>query len=449
MSTKGCRRVENSQGRAAGRYTLVLAVLMAGALLCGCGGVKQMVSATSRDEAPFVQEVPVRAQLSEGDLADDIKLVAGTLLLRMYLETDLPSEVVFSPRGSHRIHDTSFAYEGFWLQNMDLLNYEAELVGKDTASVDLSGIFHFRDFVGRKTSASFRASYLVTPTRVTVESSEVRPIQPSFPEVQCFFVPREALQAVAPGSLDDFTSWYAFALANAETMTPTPAERETRQRYEQMSFFERMKNIDQTPSQEYLVLVFSMERILDNGALMVNMSQSRYDRPEHLTEARLLDESGWSIAALGADMALDSPAKKYFVQVFYTPDCDLGSDTPYPVLVGLFASEKNYDPPAGGAARPAATASTSAPAAQPAQGVAGGPGPFESGREALDPRDMGHAKLIQARLAELGFYTMAVDGKFGKGSYGALQAFKRARGLPDDVIWDMPTQKALFRGSGR
>lgn len=423
-------------------FALVLAVT-------GCGGVKQMMSTTDRDAPPFEMEVFPRVAMTEQDLPDDVKLVAGALLHRMYLEPGLPREVVFSPRGSHQIQDPTFNYEGFWLKRMDLVKHDAEMVGKNTARVDLSGIFHFQDLLSRRTSVLYKASYTLTPTRVTIESSEVRPIQPSFPEVQCFFVPREALKAAAPGSLDDFTSWYAFALANAEPMTPTPAERETRARYEQMSFFERMKNIDQTPSQEYLVLVFSMERIMDNGALMVNMSQSKYDRPTHLSEARLLDESGWRVAALGADMVLDSPAKRYFVQVFYTPDRDLGSGTPYPVLVGLFASEKNYEAPAGGGTRPATTASTPAPAPQPAQSVTGAPGPYETGREALDPRDMGHAKLIQARLADLGFYTMAVDGKFGKGSYGALNAFKRASGLPDDIIWDMPTQKALFRGSGR
>jgi len=60
----------------------------------------------------------------------------------------------------------------------------------------------------------------------------------------------------------------------------------------------------------------------------------------------------------------------------------------------------------------------------------------------LIPQD---AKLIQGRLAELGFYQGAIDGIWGKGSESALKAFKEKNGLGNPTQWDKETQLNLFR----
>lgn len=60
----------------------------------------------------------------------------------------------------------------------------------------------------------------------------------------------------------------------------------------------------------------------------------------------------------------------------------------------------------------------------------------------LIPQD---AKLIQGRLAELGFYQGAIDGIWGKGSESALKAFKEKNGLGNPTQWDKETQSNLFR----
>ncbi|MBW1780234.1 MAG: hypothetical protein JRL30_05800 [Deltaproteobacteria bacterium] len=76
-------------------------------------------------------------------------------------------------------------------------------------------------------------------------------------------------------------------------------------------------------------------------------------------------------------------------------------------------------------------------------------GPFATGTIPLNPRNRLAAKIIQTRLAELGFYKAKIDGIWKHDSQEALKEFKKAKGLRYAFTWDMKTQKALFRGTGQ
>jgi hypothetical protein len=76
-------------------------------------------------------------------------------------------------------------------------------------------------------------------------------------------------------------------------------------------------------------------------------------------------------------------------------------------------------------------------------------GSFATGEITLHPSNRLAAKIIQARLAELGFYRDRIDGIWKGHSKKALKEFKEARGLKYALTWDMSTQKALFQGTGR
>ncbi|OPL11716.1 MAG: hypothetical protein AVO39_05215 [delta proteobacterium MLS_D] len=67
----------------------------------------------------------------------------------------------------------------------------------------------------------------------------------------------------------------------------------------------------------------------------------------------------------------------------------------------------------------------------------------------LDVSNSADAAAIQARLAELGFYRMKIDGKWGAGSKKVLRAFQKSRGLDADGEWTMQSQIKLFPGAGR
>ena len=74
-----------------------------------------------------------------------------------------------------------------------------------------------------------------------------------------------------------------------------------------------------------------------------------------------------------------------------------------------------------------------------------GQGPIASGSALLNPALPQHAKIIQSRLANLGFYSGPVDGIWGKGSRGALKSFKDQNSLGKPEQWDKETQVLLFQ----
>ena len=66
----------------------------------------------------------------------------------------------------------------------------------------------------------------------------------------------------------------------------------------------------------------------------------------------------------------------------------------------------------------------------------------------LNPSKVQDASLIQKKLAQLGYYTMKIDGLWGQGSQKALQHFQRANGLRADGKWNRETQKKLLTLAG-
>lgn len=71
--------------------------------------------------------------------------------------------------------------------------------------------------------------------------------------------------------------------------------------------------------------------------------------------------------------------------------------------------------------------------------------PASMGMPLLNPAVPEDARIIQTRLAELGFYDLPVDGIWGKGSRTALMAFKEENSLGSSDTWDIETQTLLLR----
>jgi hypothetical protein len=412
---------------------LLLFVLIA--LATGCGGaMRGKGQAAAPAPPPFTIQPLHRVAMQEKDLPDDAKLVIGAIVSRMALQTSLPSAVVFDPGGSHQIHDDNFDYAGFGLRGFDLLKYDATPSGKKSARVELSGVVHLKDPLDRLASVTIITAYEVTRGKVKILESSAQPIQPAFPRILCFFVPETAIKGAPKGSLTSFLDWYAFAAANSVNMTPTQSDRDERAKWESKSFFEKATGSG-AKKQRYIILAFAMNRILEPGSLSMGFCDSADGALKNQDKATFLNFGGWRIGTMGAEFAINDFGKEYFVQVRYTPDTQGTAGSPYPVLVGLFSTLKNYN----ASNRVAAQVSTQT----------GQPGMIESGKRFLNPKNKQDAKVIQSRLAELGFYTSTVDGAFGKGSRAALGQFKATNGLGEDTNWDMPTQQALFSGTGQ
>jgi type IV secretory pathway VirB10-like protein len=73
------------------------------------------------------------------------------------------------------------------------------------------------------------------------------------------------------------------------------------------------------------------------------------------------------------------------------------------------------------------------------------PESISGGSVLLNPSSSQDARKIQTRLQELGLYRGSIDGIWGKGSQGALKAFKEKNSLGSPDKWDKETQMLLFK----
>lgn len=69
---------------------------------------------------------------------------------------------------------------------------------------------------------------------------------------------------------------------------------------------------------------------------------------------------------------------------------------------------------------------------------------ISSGEILLNPDHAKDARIIQKRLAELGFYKGPIDGIWGKGSQFGLKAFKEQNSMGNPDLWNKETQLLLF-----
>lgn len=405
------------------RLLILLLVVWFG--LAGCAQMSRVnFPSIGLNTEPVHLIVPPRVPLDEKDLPSDAKLVLASLISQMYLYSGLPDQIRFDSNGRHELYDERLDYSTFLIRHIDISAYEAI----EESHFRLAGIIHFEDHLTRRTSVHYAAYYRVTNNQVVVEKSSVSPIQPVYPRVEIFYVPEDVFTSVPSGTLTDFNSLYLFALQNAISMQPMAAEKDEREQWEKMSLVEKARNPRVIASDRYIVMAFSLDRILGDGSLNINFSASSRGCPTSSHESLvMLDDSGWKIGLIGAELAIDDWSNEVFVNVGYTPGGGFRLFSGYPMLVGSFSTTKNYT-----------SVSDSVYIA----------GPLEQGQRFLNPRQRDDARLIQRRLADQGFYRMEVDGLFGPGSLSALQAFRKKKGLGDNANWDMASQMELFAGSG-
>lgn len=87
------------------------------------------------------------------------------------------------------------------------------------------------------------------------------------------------------------------------------------------------------------------------------------------------------------------------------------------------------------------------PSAAPIEGVQGAPPPVLEPEPLLDLAIPSEAAQVQRRLAELGYYAVAIDGAWGPRSRQALAEFRERNGLGPADQWDRRTQELLLSES--
>jgi Putative peptidoglycan binding domain len=388
-------------------------------LLAGCvsGGLKKI---TQSNKPAMKIVLPDRIFTTRKSTPVDIKMVCAAVMNNLRHRSKTPF-VSFSKDAKEQLQEADFNYDGFDVTNIDITGFDAKQIEKKKSEGLVEGVIHFKDFVNRRASTYFAVKYSKTPKGITINKAGITIIPPVFPRLEAYFVPLDAFDNNQLAQ--SYLELYAFALTNSIDMNPTPEEVESYQAYQNLPFMKKITARSKSKKMKTVVMLFSLDRLSESCKFDVDVSEGSH---KNIVDPIYINSNGWPVTIVAGEFYPDSWNVTFDVKAYYTPPKQKK------ILIGKFSNQKNYSK------------------YQVAQNNNDhDQGPIAMGSIFLNPSVKDDAKLIQHRLGELGYYNMAVDGSFGKGSKKSLQKFKKENNLNNDTNWDIKTQKELFKGSNR
>lgn len=440
----------------------VLLLICAGCLfLSACATDLQQLK--GQFDAPEMKiNIPDRFFVDKSKMPVDIKIVSAAMINALRRRGETPF-VRFDPAALRDLEKETFNYEAFDVILTDITGFEAAKAGQDGVQGVLEGVFHFEDNTGRRASTYFAAKYRKTRDGIAINKAGASRIAPYFPRVEAYFVPSDAF--TKKQKLSGYEDLYAFALENALDMTPSREEMEAYKAYQSLSVWKKLTETGKTEKKKIAVIVFCLDRLSDVSRFEVKVTEAGANST---VKPSFINFDGWPVAIVAGEFVPDSWGATFDVSAYYYPEGKKGS-----LLVGKFSNQKDYNPPLQKARRTITVQrdvlrDKTSTAERPTEPVkeqrkvqetktvqentpalpAKVEGPLASGSVFLNPSLKSDARIIQKRLADLGYYKSTVDGSFGKGSQQAVLRYKTEKGLPRNTTWDIQTQKALFEGSG-
>jgi hypothetical protein len=278
------------------------------------------------DGADLRISAPERTILDSKSVPAETKMVSAAIINALRHREETPYVRFFSV-AREKILKEEFDYEGFDVALIDFTDIKTRKSGVDQTEGFVEGVFHFQDFVGRKTSLYFMAEYMSSPYGIAINNAGVVQLPPHFPEVEAFFVPFEAFSK-KPASFNSYGELYAFALKNGIGMEPSEAEKKSFHAYQKLSYWNKKKA--KQKQEKIVVMVFCKDRLKDISRFEVAASQGEI-KPGYL------DKNGWPIALYAANFVPDSWGHTFDIMAFYVPE-----DNSKRYTVGKFTNRKSY-----------------------------------------------------------------------------------------------------------
>lgn len=294
--------------------TITAIALLSLYLLSGC------VEPPASGPSPRTVESPPMQKVALEELPPDVKLVIAAVLFKargLDPETD---KVTFHPEGQHRFHEETFRYEGFSATAISLTGHASEQVDEDKAETTLEGLILLKDVFDRRAGLYFATKYTATKKSIRIETSHVNPMPPDFPLVEAYLVSKSKFDLTPQGTLNDYLALYAFALENAVDMTVKKGEKK------------------QGTEDEYLILVFCKDRLLDDSVLEMKVTQRSRMRGDNLIEPIYLNDQGFRFMIGAGKFNTTQSNHTFYIGVTYT--LNPSDPNAQSVLVGDFSSQK-------------------------------------------------------------------------------------------------------------
>ena len=407
--------------------------------LCGC-----LTTGTSLKTAEPTQDRGLVIDLPDRTVADiskqpaHVKFVLAAMGNRVRGERHTIPEVKFSPNGAHAFYDPDFTYGDFDLTRIQITGFEVVDQTKNKARLIIEGIFSFEDLFRRGSSVYFAADYTVHRNGVTINNSGAALIAPGYPDIEVYYVPVSSFDGVDMTNISSFMDLYLHAVINAYDMRTTEAGRKHKEEFEKLSTWKKIIAKSAAMAQDFYIMAFCKDRLPPETSLQMRITNDAQMRGANLFDVGYVYDQGWRVMIAGGNFSPDSFNNNVYVGLQYEVD---PGNKPNAQSVGIYKNQKNYDNTPKFIVRQKGESTTTTMQEPKFTFIA-------SGSVFLNPSKKDDARLIQTRLAEMGYYAKKIDGDFGPGSKSALQNFKKDNSLGDNANWDLTTQKMLFKNSG-
>jgi hypothetical protein len=374
-----------------------------------------------------------------------VKFVLAAMVNKMRGNRDDIAEAVFRADGKHAFYDPDFSYDDFALNLTEITGFELRNRTEYQAQLVIEGVCHFEDLFGRHVANYFVADYSIQKDGVTIHKSATALIAPAILNIETYFVPQSSFDGINMNDLSSFMDLYLHAALNAFKMEPTQAEREKREAYEKMSLWKKMVAGENAEAEAYYIMAFCKDRLPPEASLEMKITDKPRNEGNPLFETGYIYDQGWRVMIAGGCFVPDVLRNNFYINLQYSTNPETNPNT---ICVGSYTNQKNYkNAPKFIIKQKEAPkrSSLDQPKLNPDPPKLN---PIESGTVFLNPANKDDARLIQTRLAGLGYYNKKIDGDFGPGSMEALKNFKKDKQMGNNGNWDLKTQKMLFENSG-
>jgi len=409
--------------------------------LCGCKTTdisKQLnLVQPTQEEGPVI-DLPDRTIADMSQQPAHVKFVLAAMGNKLRGGRHNIPEAKFSPNGKHAFYDPDFTYEDFDLSRIQITGFEVADQTKNKARLIIEGIFSFTDLFGRGSATYFAADYTVHKNGITINNSGTALIAPGYPDMEVYYVPVSSFNGVDMKEISSFMDLYLHAVINAVDMEPTEAGRKSKEEFEKLSTWKKAIATNATMAEDYYVMAFCKDRLPPETSLQMRITNNAQMRGENLFDVGYVYDQGWRVMIACGNFSPDSFNNNIYVGLQYDVDPGTKSNA---ICVGIYKNQKNYNNTPKFIVKQkdgSKTVIRQDPKSHP----------IESGSVFLNPSKKKDARIIQSKLAEMGYYSKKIDGDFGPGSKNALKKFKKDKGLGDNFNWDLNTQKILFKNSG-
>lgn len=287
-------------------------------LLTACALLVGLTSGANASEANtlsfFTFDEPVVTTLDQAPR--DIALVTTAIVARMRAD-DVPetAPVVFAPNMDSRLHETSFRYEGFYIDSITV-SFIGPANGLEKGR-RVYGTLQFADQLGRRAATAFGVEYVFDDEEIYVSDVALNLAVPVEPDIRLYLLPTEKASEMLREAANDHLALMAFIAAHALDVSSANG----------------MCNC--------AIIATTFDRIPGDAHLYASVSNARNGEKVVMGSHYLLDYDGWRVAVLDGHLDLKPSSDLRIEALYAAAPTQLDTPSSFAVAQSFLPGEAN------------------------------------------------------------------------------------------------------------